>query len=227
AGPGLQVQQMERLRRAELALAAARDPHDAAQELAEHAMALLGAPHATVLIEGIGDTVRVSRGDPAASVYASGSRMRLLDDAGVPCGSIAVSARADGRSYTARHERILDALAERVSTTVHQLSLLTDVLAERKKLADLIGSSSDGIFSVGSDLRVRSWNPAMERITGVPPEAAIEQHVTQSFRPVDATGRSRFGSGDPGRRGELVEAVLVSIDIGDEQRWLTCSYAPL
>src|SRR3546814_13507440 len=100
--------------------------------------------------------------------------MRLLDDAGLPCGSIAVSARADGRPYVARDERILDALAERVSTTLHQLSLLTDVSTERRTLADLVGSSSDGIFSVGSDLRIRAWNPAMESITGVSADDAVE-----------------------------------------------------
>lgn len=220
--------ELDRLRDAELALGKVTDPHEAARELAEHAIELLGARSAVVIVEGIGDTVRVAAGPTATEdVYGSGSRMRLLDDAGVPCGSIAVSARADGRPYTPRHERILDSLAERVSTTLHQLSLLTDVQAERKKLADLFGSSSDGIFSVGSDLRVRSWNPAMARITGVSATAALDHHVTQSFRPTDVDGAPRHGSADPGRAGDMVEAVLLSIDVGDEQRWLTCSYAPL
>ncbi len=220
--------ELDQLRSAELSLGRATDPHEAATELAEHAVALLGARAAVVLVEGIGDTVRVSAGTAAAEdVYGSGSRMRLLSDAGVPCGSIAVSARTDGRGYTARHELILDALAERVSTTLHQVSLLAEVQTERKTLADLIGSSSDGIFSVGSDVRVRLWNPAMERITGVTASAALAVHVSESFRPTDADGVARHGSNDPGRSGELVDAVLVSIDVGDEQRWLTCSYAPL
>lgn len=220
--------ELDRLREAELALASATAPHEAARELAQHAIELLGARSAVVLIEGIGDTVRVSAGPTATEdVYGSGSRMRLLDDAGVPCGSIAVSVRSDGRPYTPRHERILDSLAERVSTTLHQLSLLTDVQAERKKLADLFGSSSDGIFSVGSDLRVRSWNPAMERITGVSAGAAMDKHVGESFRPTDSDGVARHGSTDPGRSGAMVESIMLSIDVGDEQRWLTCSYAPL
>jgi PAS domain S-box-containing protein len=220
--------ELDQLRSAELALSRATGTEEAARELADHAIALLGARSAVVLIEGIGDTVRVAAGPKLTEdVYGSGSRMRLLDDAGVPCGSIAVSARADGRPYSARHERILDALAERVSTTLHQVSLLTEVQAERKKLAELIGSSSDGIFSVGSDMRVRLWNPAMERITGVSPDVALGEHVTESFRPTDASGAVRYGSGDPGRSGELVDALLVSIDAGDEERWLTCSYAPL
>jgi PAS domain S-box-containing protein len=228
AGISLTDTELDRLRVAELALSKATDTQEAARELADHAIELLGARSAVVLIEGIGDTVRVAAGPTRTEdVYGSGSRMRLLDDAGVPCGSIAVSARADGRPYTPRHERILDSLAERVSTTLHQVSLLTEVKAERKKLAELIGSSSDGIFSVGSDLLVRSWNPAMERITGVSPSDAVGRHVTEAFRPTDADGAPMHGSADPGRSGELVDAVLVSIDVGDEQRWLTCSYAPL
>ena len=131
-----------------------------------------------------------------------------------------------GRAYTARDERILDALAERVSTTLHQLSLLTEVSAERRTLADLVGSSSDGIFSVGSDLRVRSWNPAMADITGVPADVAIGEHLSKSFRPTFADGSPATGSADPGRRGEPAQE-LVQVDVDGEQRWLTCSYAPL
>jgi PAS domain S-box-containing protein len=224
----LTAPELDRLREAELALSRATDTHEAARELAEHAIALLGARSAVVLIEGIGDTVRVAAGPTATEdVYGSGSRMRLLDDAGLPCGSIAVSARADGRPYAARHERILDALAERVSTTLHQLSLLTDVSTERRTLADLVGSSSDGIFSVGSDLRVRAWNPAMETITGVPADVAVGEHVSQSFRPTTESGEPAMGSADPGRAGRPVTGVVLRLEAGDEERWLTCSYAPL
>lgn len=227
SGRGLQINQIERLRQAEAALAGAVSTEVAARELAEHAMALLGAPHATVLIEGIGDTVRVSLGDAAGSVFGDGSRMRLLDDDGVPCGSIAVSARADGRPYTAQQERMLDALAQRVSSTLHRLSLFTEVQAERRTLADVLESSSDGIFTVGLDVAVRSWNPAMARIMGVAAEAAIGHPVGLVFRPVGEDGLPRHGQADPGRRRHpSVELVRVE-GLGGEERWLTCSWAPL
>ena len=227
AGSGLQIQQMERLRQAELALAGAASTEAAARELAEHAMALLDAPHATVLIEGIGDTVRVAVGSSAGSVYGDGSRMRLLDDDGVPCGSIAVSGRSDGRPYTARQERMLDALAQRVSSTLHRLSLFAHVQTERRTLADVLESSSDGIFTVGLDMAVRSWNPAMARIVGVPTEEAVGHPVGSVFRPVGEDDRPRFGQADPGRTGRA-EAALVSVeDAGAQTRWLTCSWSPL
>ena len=226
SGGGLQVAQMERLRQAELALAAASSTQAAARELADHAIALLGAASATVIIEGIGDTVRVSRGAAGSSVYGDGSRMRLLDDDDVPCGSIAVSARADGRAYTPTQERMLDALAQRVSSTLHRLSLFTEVQAERRTLADVLESSSDGIFTVGLDMAVRSWNPAMERILGVAADEAVGNPVASVFRPVGEDDRPRHGQADPGRTGHPTTA-LVRVDGGGERRWLTCSWSPL
>jgi PAS domain S-box-containing protein len=227
ASGGLQIDQMDRLRQAELALAAAKSTQDAAHELAEHAIALLGAPSAVVLIEGIGDTVRVTAGDAAGSVFGDGSRMRLLDDAGVPCGSIAVSARADGRAYTAQQESMLDALAQRVSSTLHRLSLFTEIQSERRTLADVLESSSDGIFTVGLDMAVRSWNPAMAQILGIPAGDAIGHPVGAVFRPVGEDGVARHGGADPGRLGRP-EAALVRVEgAGGEERWLTCSWSPL
>jgi PAS domain S-box-containing protein len=225
--PGLQIHQMDRLRQAELSLAAAKSTEDAAHELAEHAIALLGAPSAVVLIEGIGDTVRVAAGDEAGSVFGDGSRMRLLDDAGVPCGSIAVSARADGRAYTAQQESMLDALAQRVSSTLHRLSLFTSVQAERRTLADVLESSSDGIFTVGLDMAVRSWNPAMAQILGIADSEAVGHPVGAVFRPVGEDGLPQFGQADPGRTGRAVTGLVRVEGAGAEERWLTCSWSPL
>lgn len=228
AESGLQIDQMERLRQAELALAAAKSTEESARELADHAIALLGAPSAIVIIEGIGDTVRVTAGEPTGgSVFGAGSRMRLLDDDGVPCGSIAVSARADGRPYTAQQESMLDALAQRVSSTLHRVSLFTEVQSERRTLADVLESSSDGIFTVGLDLAVRSWNPAMARILGVPEAEAIGHPVGAVFRPVTEDGEPQYGHADPGRSGKE-QVTLVRLDgAGGEERWLTCSWSPL
>src|SRR3954464_9213308 len=213
AADGLAVEEMDRLRRAELALAAAPSIEAAAHELGKHAMALLDAPAAIVIIEGVGDTVRMEAGDTRGhSVYETGSRMRLLDDDGTSCGSIAVAARP-GRPYAERDERILDALGERVSSTLHRLSLFEAVRAEQRTLADVLSSTSDGIFSVGPDQRVRSWNPAMERITGTAEVVAIGQHCCAIFRPSDEKGVPLFGVTCPIRTGDDAE-LLVQIEPG-------------
>jgi PAS domain S-box-containing protein len=227
SGDGLAVGEMDRLRRAELALASASSPEAAARELGKHAMALLDAPAAVVLLEGVGDTVRMEVGDTTGhSIYEPGSRMRLLSTDDVPCGSIAVAARPD-RPYTERDERILDALGERVSSTFHRLALFEAVRAEQQTLADVLGSSSDGIFSVGPDLRVRSWNPAMARLTGVTPVVAVGQSCCAVFRPLDESGGPLFGATCPCRTGDQAE-LLVQLSVAhDMTLWLNCAFSPM
>jgi PAS domain S-box-containing protein len=227
SGDGLAVGEIDRLRRAELALASASSPEAAARELGKHAMALLDAPAAVVLLEGVGDTVRMEVGDTRGySIYEPGSRMRLLSADDVPCGSIAVAARPD-RPYTERDERILDALGDRVSSTFHRLALFEAVQAEQQTLADVLGSSSDGIFSVGPDLRVRSWNPAMARLTGVTDVVAVGQSCCSVFRPLDEAGDPLFGSACPGRTRDQIE-VLVQLTVAEGTTlWLNCAFSPM
>ena len=224
---GLAVDEIDRLRRAEWALASAATTEAAARELSKHAMALLDAPAAVVIIEGVDDNVRMEAGDTTGhSIYDPGSRMRLLSSDGEPCGSIAVAARSD-RPYTERDERILDALGERVSSTLHRLSLFEAVQAEQRTLADVLGSSSDGIFSVGSDLRVRSWNPAMARLTGIAEVVAVGQHCCTVFRPCNEEGQPLFGAACPARTGDEVE-VLVQLEVTEGQPlWLNCAFSKM
>ena len=44
--------------------------------------------------------------------------------------------------------------------------LLARMLADRRRLGEIVGTTSDGILTVALDGTVTSWNPAMERITG-------------------------------------------------------------
>jgi PAS domain S-box-containing protein len=223
---GLQVEQLRRLHRAELAVSTAPSTYAAGKELAGHALALLDAPVAVVLIEGLGDTVRVVRGNgQATAVYEPGSRMRLIDDDGTPVGSIAVAPREAGQPYDERDEEVLDALAQRVSATLHRLSLFETVQAERGALADVLDSSSDAICAVGDDLRVQSWNPAMERFTGVSASRAIGQPCCAVFRPVAEDGSPRHGSACPCRSTEPA-AELLRIDGPDTAGWFDCSFSP-
>jgi len=225
---GLTVDELERLRRAEAAVAAAVSPEAAARELSKHAMALLDAPAATVIIEGVGDTFRMEAGDTGAhSIYDTGSRMRLLETDGVQTGSIVVAARPS-KPYGERDERILDALAQRVSSSLHRVALFDEVRNERRTLADVLASSSDGIFSVGPDLRIRSWNPAMARITEIAEVVAVGQHCCATFRPLDEHGAPLYGAACPGRAHDEVE-VVVQLAVGPDAhvRWLNCAFAPM
>jgi PAS domain S-box-containing protein len=61
---------------------------------------------------------------------------------------------------------LVDSLASQVSARHRNQQLFDETVEQRGHLADVVGSSSDGIFVVSGTGRVLSWNPAMERITG-------------------------------------------------------------
>ena len=122
---------------------------------------------------------------------------------------------------------MLDALAERVSSTLHRLSLFTEVQSERRTLADVLESSSDGIFTVGLDMAVRSWNPAMAR------DPRHRRH--RGGRPAGRRGvpprrrgrQARHGGADPGRTSAARGGPRERRGRRREERWLTCSWSPL
>lgn len=61
---------------------------------------------------------------------------------------------------------LVDSLASQVSARQRNQQLFDETVEQRGHLADVVGSSSDGIFVVSGAGTVLSWNPAMERITG-------------------------------------------------------------
>src|SRR5690554_4999469 len=118
---------------------------------------------------------------------------------------------------------MLYAPAQRSSSTLHRLSLIAEVDAVRRTIADVPESSSDVFFTVGLDMAVRSWNPAMARILGVPAGDAVGCPVGSIFRPVDEQDRPRYGQADPGRLGRPETALVSVTTASGAERWLTCS----
>ena len=118
---------------------------------------------------------------------------------------------------------VLAALARETSGALARGRLLADVLDERRKFAEVLESTSDGICAVNADGTVRTWNPAMERITGLLAEDVIGTG--------DIAARLRARTVD----GELIDvstAVLATlpqdllITAGDgTTRHLNCSYS--
>ncbi len=179
----------------------------AARELSKLAMIVLEAPAAVVIVDGVGEGIHMEAGDTAGHPIADpGSLMQVLSDNGVALGSIAVSARP-GRPYGEHDLRVLTALAGQMSFVLHRLALFEGVRMERAALADVIASSSDGIFSVDSDQVIRSWNESMERLTNIPAAAAIGQPCCATFRPFDEEGDPLYDATCPGRKGAPVEVL--------------------
>ncbi len=87
---------------------------------------------------------------------------------------------------------LVDSLASQVSARHRNQQLFDETVEQRGHLADVVGSSSDGIFVVSGAGTVRSWNPAMERITGFLAEEVVGRRSGDVLR--IAAGSEAVGS---------------------------------
>jgi len=118
---------------------------------------------------------------------------------------------------------VLEALAGEAARAMVKSELLETILAERHKLAEIVGRTSDGILTVAADGTVRTWNTALERMTGY---SAAE--MVGSARLTDLLLRDAADEHVPlSRWAELGESFPSDVQISPrsgETRWLSCSY---
>ncbi len=118
---------------------------------------------------------------------------------------------------------IVDALASEVHVRNENERLFHETMDQRSHLSDVISNTSDGIFVVDANAQLLSWNPAMERITGVSREDA----VGNSCEDVLALQVVDEGTGETSR----VPVPLADIESSDtlvtrpdgSQRWIRCT----
>lgn len=92
----------------------------------------------------------------------------------------------------------LQQLASHVATAIQKAELL-DFSRQ------LIQSSVDGILAFDHDCRYLAWNPAMEKLTGIPPETVIGQCAFERFPLLVETGEDQYFYA--ALRGETVTSV--------------------
>jgi PAS domain S-box-containing protein len=117
---------------------------------------------------------------------------------------------------------VASALTGELVGFIERAKLVESILDERAKLAQIIDQTSDGILTLSPDGRIRSWNKAIEQITGY---FAVEMVGTAHLgliRPCDESGKDvrldRWVN-----LTELPERVQVRT-ASDETRWLSCSF---
>lgn len=175
--------------------------------------------------------LRASSHDPAAALLAAAGHDNCLAaplrEEGRLAGAVIVFDQvgfdAEGGSAEVA---VLEALARETVSAFTRGRLVGRVLAEQRKLAEVVDATSDGIFSIATDGRIRSWNPAMEWLTGMPAETAVGSATalamlrlrTPHGRPVDVTGWSTRAEG-----GGAVPPELVLDALDGTERRLQCS----
>jgi serine phosphatase RsbU (regulator of sigma subunit)/anti-sigma regulatory factor (Ser/Thr protein kinase) len=123
--------------------------------------------------------IRLREGDKgplAAALRASGHRDCLaapLHDGGKVLGALVLLDQDGMEGAPEGQLAVLEALAREVAAAFTRGWLLDSVFEERRKLATVVGATSDGIASIGEDGVVRSWNPALETITGLPERVMV------------------------------------------------------
>jgi PAS domain S-box-containing protein len=135
-----------------------------------------------------------------------------------------------GARFGDRDVQLLSLLASGIAMSMENATQVARIREENCKLEQILSLSSDGILLLDGKGRVRLWNQAMERITGVTAEEAI-----------GASYNEWLAGPDPG--GTMVTLDDLLIDAGPErprssaevairtaeglERWVRCSHSLL
>ncbi len=83
-------------------------------------------------------------------------------------GALAVFNRTGLEGDTEADLAVLETLARETAHTIARGRLFESVVEERRKLDQIVGTTSDGIFTFTDDGTILSWNAGCEKITGLP-----------------------------------------------------------
>ena len=169
---------------------------------------------ATRAIADVGVDPRVGEADAMlAAGYAGYLGVPMIGPEESAHGILAVySARP--REWREEEAEALLALAATAAAARVNAELYQGVSHEQQRGEAILANVADGIVAVDRDGKVVLWNPAAERVTGVPQAEALGKTPTEALgRPLDAAGGAPGGSR------------LLPIRRGGEEVWLSLSEA--
>lgn len=148
----------------------------------------------------------------------------LLEE-GIVAGGLLVYDQIGLEGFEDGELAVMEALARETAGVFAKGALVHATIEERTKLSLIVDSTSDGILAVAEDGSVRSWNAAMEAITGWTAADVLDD--------LDALARLdlRTEGGDPvalaawATDASFPERVVATARDGSP-RLLSCSYSP-
>jgi PAS domain S-box-containing protein len=133
--------------------------------------------------------------------------------------------------FTGDDTETLLTLANQGAAALVNEELYRTAESERAKLLDIVEHSSDGIYTVGPDRTVRSWNAAMVALTGYEEDEAVGQKCFNLLRARDGDGVDMCAADCP---------ILAAAASGHEEvrdasvlnkeglaRWINYAHAPV
>jgi PAS domain S-box-containing protein len=173
--------------------------------------------------------IETGRPDPASSMlHREGWRNCLAaplvgsDDV---TGMLCVYDRSGHEGFEQGELAVLTALGAEASGAIVRTMLLDRLLREQRMLADVVASTTDGIFAIDRDARILMWNPGIEAISGHSALEVLGTQVTAALLPRDRDGRAVMlekGVSD----GAAPSDLQIRTRSG-HTRWVTCSYTRL
>jgi PAS domain S-box-containing protein len=133
--------------------------------------------------------------------------------------------------FTGDDRETLLTLANQGAAAVLNEDLYREAETERTQLRDIVSHSTDGIYTVGADRTVRSWNPAMVALTGYQEDEAVGQKCFNLLRARDGDGVDMCAADCPilaaNRSGheEVRDASVLNKD--GLARWIRYAHAPI
>lgn len=128
-------------------------------------------------------------------------------------------------------EDLLQMLANEASVAIQNSALFESVNEERRKLSDIVEHTTDGIYQVGPDRKIMTWNPAMETITGFSAVEAVGQMCFNILRARDSKGVDMCSGDCPilaaseHKCHQNREAQIMRKD--GSARWISYSHSPI
>jgi PAS domain S-box-containing protein len=144
--------------------------------------------------------------------------------------AVAFGPRVDA-DFTPDDRETLLTLANQGAAALLNEDLYREAESERAALRDIVGHSTDGIYTVGPDRTVHSWNPAMAALTGYAEEEAIGQKCFNLLRARDAKGVDMCATDCPilaaaaSGHEEVRDASVLNKD--GLARWINYAHAPI
>jgi PAS domain S-box-containing protein len=144
--------------------------------------------------------------------------------------AVAYGPRVDA-DFTQDDRDILATLANQGAAALLNEELFREAENERATLRDIVSHSTDGIYTVGPDRTVRSWNPAMVALTGYAEDEAVGQKCFNLLRARDADGVDMCAADCPilaaAKSGheEARDASVLNKD--GVARWIRYNHAPV
>jgi PAS domain S-box-containing protein len=144
----------------------------------------------------------------------------------VTIGMLLLYDRLGVEGFEAGELVVANALARELVSFFERVDLMRAIDEERRKLTDILESTSDGIFTVDSDGVVTSWNNGLAGITGYPASELVNTRHIGLLRARDAAGRDVLIE----RWQQNIDASGLPADLQivtstGQTVWLSCSYS--